>query len=272
MRYDKITDQYVPVQKKYIFSNDELKRDYYKPIFQTYHNNDLAYLIVQNQKEDASDAYIVCLDMKTGNIIAKNKMNVVLKILGIEPKEVVSIVKVAYANIDSEDFIFAVRIDEGYFLVKLDKNLTSAKAIQSDKSIAYDNFIMTQADEILTLNNSFGKFTATVYDEDLTQKKSELSVKMEDDYNDDRSYFFKDGDDIKLFTVYNKPFYTGIKAINFDRNLKKMKDQCVYAFLPLEEQNSDNRTEFFYASKNNKNSITLFFKKNDVLRFANIED
>ena len=272
IRYEKTTDQYVQVQKKYIFSDDELKRDYYKPIFQTYNNNDLAYLIVQNKEEDASDAYIVCLDMKTGSVIAKNKMKDVLKDLGIKPKKSVSVTKVNYANADNGDFIFAVRIDEDYFLIKLDKTLNSAKAIQSDENLAYDNFIMTQAGEIIALKNNYGKFTATIYDDKLTRKKSQFTMDMKDDYNDDRSYFFKDGDDIKLFTVYNKPFYTGIKAINFDKNLKWINDQCIYTFLPVEEQNSDNWTDFFYASKNNKNSVTLFFKKGNVLRFANIED
>ena len=45
----------------------------------------------------------------------------------------------------------------------------------------------------------------------------------------------------------------------------------MYQRLPLEAQSFENSLHIFNISENNKNSITIFFKENDVLRFANIK-
>lgn len=94
---------------------------------------------------------------------------------------------------------------------------------------------------------------------------------IEDDKNDQNGYFYKNGKNTILFTTYNTTFAEGIKAVTFDENLKKIKEQCVYQRLPLEAQSFENSLHIFNISENNKNSITIFFKENDVLRFANIK-
>lgn len=67
--YNKVT--FISKSKKYLFSDEEIKHDYYKPILQTYKTNVNAFLIVQNNFEDARDAFVINVDLKSGEVVEK---------------------------------------------------------------------------------------------------------------------------------------------------------------------------------------------------------
>ena len=271
LSFDTTKDFYFQKQKKYLFSDEEIKHDYYKPILQTYKTNVNAFLIVQNNFEDARDAFVINVDLKSGEVIAKKNIDEILKTLHITFNNNVSLYQLNYANNDSEYFVFSLKVDEKFYLFKTDKFLNDWKFILTDKDIAYDNFVLTLDNEIKLLKNDFSKLIIKSFDGNLSKKISETTLPIEDDKNDQNGYFYKNGKNTILFTTYNTTFAEGIKAVTFDENLKKIKEQCVYQRLPLEAQSFENSLHIFNISENNKNSITIFFKENDVLRFANIK-
>ncbi len=238
---------------------------------QTYKTNVNAFLIVQNNFEDARDAFVINVDLKSGEVIAKKNIDEILKTLHITFNNNVSLYQLNYANNDSEYFVFSLKVDEKFYLFKTDKFLNDWKFILTDKDIAYDNFVLTLDNEIKLLKNDYSKLIIKSFDGNLSKKISETTLPIEDDKNDQNGYFYKNGKNTILFTTYNTTFAEGIKAVTFDENLKKIKEQCVYQRLPLEAQSFENSLHIFNISENNKNSITIFFKENDVLRFANIK-
>ena len=195
------------------------------------------------------------VDLKSGEVIAKKNIDEILKTLHITFNNNVSLYQLNYANNDSEYFVFSLKVDEKFYLFKTDKFLNDWKFILTDKDIAYDNFVLTLDNEIKLLKNDYSKLIIKSFDGNLSKN----------------GYFYKNGKNTILFTTYNTTFAEGIKAVTFDENLKKIKEQCVYQRLPLEAQSFENSLHIFNISENNKNSITIFFKENDVLRFANIK-
>ncbi len=268
LNFNKANGFYLEKQKKYLFSDDELKHDYYSPIFQTYKATNKAFLIVHNKLKDARDSFIINVDLKSGEVIAKKRIDEVLKKLNIRFNNV-SVNLVSYANYNSENFVFSLKIDDKFYLFKTDNFLNDWNYILINNDV-YDNFILATDNEITLLKNGDSILTAKVYDNKLTQKKNEISLPIDYNKNDQSGWFFKNGENTILFTTYNTTFNEGIKTITFDKNWKKINEQCVYLHLPLENQSSENSLQIFNISRNNKNSITLFFKENDVLRFSNI--
>ena len=180
-----------------------------------------------------------------------------------------SFVYLKYGTEILNGFLFGIRNDKKYHLVKINENLSERKVVETTDMIQNSTvFVHTNTLDVINLNDGFLRRMS--FDASLNNKVSEIqTLDFKDKYYDEQGIITFDGTNYQVFFPFILPLHSGIKMHTLNNQFKPIKSQTVFNFLEVEEPMDENTVHLLYASKL-ENNFWLFFKMGADLRYTKI--
>ncbi len=224
----------------------------------------LSYVILKNKI--SKSFFVVTLNTITGKVLFAKKLKELLPM--IKEKDL-SFVYLKYGTEILDGFLFGIRKDKTYHLVKASVNLAGAKVMETT-SMIQNSTVFIHADDLDIINLQDGFLKRISFDASLDRNLSEIqTVDFKDKYYDEDGAITHDGKNYHVFFTSSFPLHSGIKMYTLNNQFKPIKAQSVFNFLEVEEPMEDNMAHLLYASKL-YNHFWLFFKMGSDLRYTKI--
>lgn len=266
LKYDKNTKQY-NIQKQFTIEiPDRLNLKGESEISSVQMGEDLSYVILKNKI--SKSFFIVTLKTITGEVLFARKL---IELLPMVKEKDLSFVYLKYGTEIPDGFIFGIREDKKYHLVKINANLSEAKTIETTSMIQNATaFFHKNNFDIISSEDGFLKKIS--FDTSLSHKLSEIQVvDFKDKYYDEDGIITFDGANYQAFFPFSLPLYSGIKMHSLNHQFKPIQEQTVHQFLQVEEPMDDNMVHLLYASKL-ENQFWLFLKVGTDLHYVKIQN
>ncbi|WP_165953170.1 hypothetical protein [Pedobacter changchengzhani] len=222
----------------------------------------LSYVILKNNKSESF--IVVTLNTITGEVLFAKKLTALLPMV---KEKNLSFVYLKYGTEIPGGFLFGIREDKAYHLVKASVNLSEVKVMETT-SMIQNSTAFVQGNKLDIINVLDGFLRRISYDASLDRKLNELQVvDFKDKYYDEDGTITLDGKNYQVFFPYHFPLQSGVKMHTLNDQFKLIKSQSVFYFLQVEEPMDDNMLHLLYASKL-ENNFWLFFKMGNDLRYT----
>ena len=264
LNYEDKTQQY-NIQKQLIIELPEtLKVKGENEISLVQMGEKLSYVILKNKISNAF--FVVTVNTITGEVLFSKKLKELLS--NVDEKNL-SFVYLKYGAEIPDGFLFGIREDKTYHLVKTNANLSQAKAVETTSMIQNSN-VFVHENEIDIINLQDGFLRRVSFDATLEHQLSKIQVTdFKDKYYDEDGTIIHDGKNYQVFFAYHFALHSGIKMHTLNNQFKPIKSQTVFNFLEVEEPMQDNVVHLLYASKL-ENQFWLFLKVGNDLRYTKI--
>ena len=264
LKYDNTTQQYNIRKQLIIQFPESLNVKGENEISFVQMGEKLTYVILKNK---ISGSFVLTsLNTVTGEVLFAKKLEELLPM--VKEKEL-GFVYLKHGTEIPNGFLFGIREDKKYHLVKVSENLSEAKTIETTSMIQNASaFFHTDKLDIINLED--GYLRKVSFDLTLNHRvnRSEL-LDFKDKYYDEQGIITFDGTNYQVFFPFSLPLYSGINMHTLNNQLKPVKSQTVFNFLELEEPMDENTVHLLYASKL-ENNFWLFFKMGTDLRYTKI--
>lgn len=267
LEFDLAKDQYIFKKKKEIALPEITgkRTDYSVSHLQT--NENLMYAVITNEK--SKEFYVASINTQTGETLRVKSLMDLLASTGVNFTAKTEIVHLKYGLKTSTDFVFGIKQDDEYFLIKTDAELANVKQIKTTNAISGATlFVSDKTVDVLKSDN--GVLQKIAFDADLKTMLNNKRKVIENWYYDEDGVVVYDGLNYKVFAPYRLSQHSGINLLTFNDQLETIKKQCVYQFLPLEEPEYNNMIHLQYATKLNSD-WWLLFRHEDTLRYAKVK-
>lgn len=226
----------------------------------------MSYVLLKNKI--SKTLFVLTLNTNTGEVLFTKKLKELLPM--IKGKDL-DFVNLKYSTEISDGFLFGVREEKQYYLVKTSVNLTEAKVLETN-SMIQNSTVFVRANNLDIINLEDGFLKRISFDASLSHQLSEIQrTDFKDKYYDEDGTITHDGKNYQVFFAYHLPLHSGIKMYTLNNQFKPIKAQSVFNFLEVEDPMSDNMVHLLYASKL-ENHFWLFFKMGNDLRYTKIID
>ncbi|WP_026976800.1 hypothetical protein [Flavobacterium tegetincola] len=266
LKYDKNTAQY-NIQKQFTIEiPDRLNLKGENEISSVQMGEDLSYVILKNKI--SKSFFIVAIKTVTGEVLFAKKLT---ELLPMVKEKDLSFVYLKYGTEIPDGFIFGIRENKKYHLVKISANLSEAKTIETTSMIQNATAFFNK-NNFDIINSEDGFLKKISFDTSLSHKLSEIQVvDFKDKYYDEDGIISFDGANYQAFFPFSLPFYSGIKMHTINHQFKPIQEQTVHQFLQVEEPMDDNMVHLLYASKL-ENQFWLFLKVGTDLHYVKIQN
>ena len=264
LKYDGKTQQYNIQKQRIIQLPESLNVKGENEISLVQMGEKLTYVILKNK---ISGSFVfISLNTITGEVLSAKKLKEVLPM--VKEKEL-NFVFLKYGTEIPNGFLFGLREDKKYYLVKVSENLSEIETIETT-SIIQNATAFSHADKFDLINLEDGYLRKVSFDLSLNprENRSEL-LDFKDKYYDEQGIITFDGTNYQVFFPFSLPLHSGIKMHTLNNQFKPIKSQTVFNFLEVEEPMDENTVHLLYASKL-ENNFWLFFKMGADLRYTKI--
>ena len=266
LRYDEITQQYNIQKQLMIELPEKFKVTGENNIEIVQMGENLSYVVLKNKL--AGSFFILTINTVTGEVLFAKKLTELLP--NVDEKSL-NFVYLQYGTEITDGFLFGVRNDKQYHLVKTSIDLTKANAIETT-SIIQNSTAFMRADELDIMNLQDGFLRYLSFNSSINTQKSEIGVtEFDQNYYDKDGAITYDGENYHVFFSYDSPLKSGIKMYTLNMHMKPINAKNIFNFLDIEEPMEHNLVHLLYASKV-KNHVWLFFKKGEKLHYTKIMD
>ena len=226
----------------------------------------LSYVLLKNKI--SKSLFALTLNTSTGEVLFTKKLEELLPMIKGKDLDFVSL---KYGTEIPDGFLFGVRDEKKYYLIKTSANLADAKVSETSSMIQNSTaFVHSNNLDIINLENGFLRRIS--FDASLSHQLSKTQrTDFKDNYYDEDGTITHDGKNYQIFFSYHLPLHSGIKMYTLNHQFKPIKAQSIFNFLEVEEPTSDNMVHLLYASKL-ENHLWLFFKMGTDLRYTKIID
>ena len=264
LKYDGKTHQYNIQKQRIIQLPESLNVKGENEISLVQMGEKLTYVILKNMISGSFT--IVTLNTSSGEILCANKIKELLPM--VKEKEL-NFVYLKYGTEILNGFLFGIRNDKKYHLVKINENLSERKVVETTDMIQNSTvFVHTNTLDVINLNDGFLRRMS--FDASLNNKVSEIqTLDFKDKYYDEQGIITFDGTNYQVFFPFSLPLYSGIKMHTLNNQLKPIKSQTVFNFLEVEEPMDENMVHLLFASKLGTH-FWLFLKVGADLRYTKI--
>ncbi len=264
LKYDEKAQQYNIVKQLVIALSEKWQLTGENNIEVVQMGEELTYVVLKNKL--AASFFIVALNTITGEVVYTRKLS---ELLPTVDEKNLSFVYLRYGTEITGGFLFGLRNDKQYHLVKTSVDLTVAN-IKETTSIIQNATAFINVNQLDIINLQDGLLRHFSFTRSISQQKSEISVTdFDQKYYDQDGLITYDGKSYNVFFSYSTPLHSGIKMYTLDNQMKPIQSKNVYNFLEIEEPMEHNLVHLLYASKL-QNHFWLFFKKGEDLNYTKI--
>lgn len=262
LKYEDKTQQYNIQKQLTIELPETLKVTGENEISLVQMGKNLSFVVLKNKI--SKSFFVVTLNTITGEVLFAKKLK---ELLPMVKEKDLSFVYLKYGTEIPDGFLFGIREDKTYHLVKTNTNLSDAKVMETTSMIQNSN-IFVHENEIDIINLQDGFLTRVSFDATLEHQLSKIQLTdFKDKYYDEDGTIIHDGKNYQVCFPYHFPLHSGIKMHTLNSQFKPTKSQTIFNFLEVEEPMEDNMVHLLYASKL-ENQFWLFLKVGTDLKYV----
>ncbi len=200
-----------------------------------YQNNKYTYVLYG--KENSSQYDVICLNTKTGQILAKQSLKQTLS--GNLPAGKMEVIPTIYGNTASDQFTFVVQIGNQAFQIQLNHQLQLQGKVQLHNNWGRNQTLFQKPNQSIYVDVEEDDFYVTIVDKNVVSPAKIIKMK---DHVFDSYAFAEDGENIRAFYEYNDAFSHGVKTalLNASNQYQPEAITSLYSYLPMEELSSEN--------------------------------
>lgn len=262
LKYENKTQQY-NIQKQLIIELPEtLKVKGENEISLVQMGENLSFVVLKNKISNSF--FVVTLNTVTGEVLSAKKFTELLP--NVDEKNL-SFVYLKYGTEIPDGFLFGIREDKTYHLVKTNANLSQTKVVETT-SMIQNSTVFVHSNKVDIINLEDGLLKHISFDSSLNHQLSEIQLtNFKDKYYDEDGTITFDGANYQVFFPFSLPLYSGIKMYTLSKQFKPIKSHSVFNFLEVEEAMDDDMVHLLYASKLG-NNFWLFLKVGNDLQYV----
>lgn len=262
LKYDKNAKQYNIQKQSMIALPESLNVEGENEINLVQMGEKLSYAILKNK--DSKSFFVVTLNTLSGEVLFARK---IADLLPHVDEKKLNFVYLRYGTEIPDGFLFGIREEKKYHLIKTNEHLSETKMVETTEMIQNATaFLHKEKLDVLNLEDGFLRQAS--FDASLNHQVGQTQVvDFKDKYYDEDGTFTHDGKNYQVFFPYHFPLYSGIRMHTLNDQFRPIKSQSVFNFLEVEEPMEENMVHLLYASKLEKN-FWLFFKMGNDLRYT----
>lgn len=224
----------------------------------------LSYVVLKNKL--TGSFFVLTLNTITGEVLFAKGLSELLPTFG---ENDLGVVNLKYGTEITDGFLFGLRNNKRYYLVKTTVDLTEAR-VRETTSMIQNSTAFTHANQLDIINLQDGLLSHISFNPSISQQNSEIMVTdFDQKYYDQPGVITHDGKNYQVFFSYSAPLHSGIKMYVLNHQMKPISARNIFNFLEIEEPMEHNLVHLLYTSKMEKH-VWLFFKKGVDLHYTKV--